>query len=601
MSIASDVSALKDLSDDVVANKVSRFAYTEQAYTDNEADGVTEYDVNADQNIPVGTASIMKVNQTVIEKGWRSRASSITRMLMNHFLGRISYNLNKVNDWFNSFLGSMSSYLGAPNGIATLDQDGRIPYSQLPESAIELKGYWDASTNTPTLADGTGTTGDEYIVSVAGTRDLGSGSQYFAVGDRVLYAGGVWKNISGGSVRSVCTTQPDLQGNVDLYSNLDLMDRIFGKRYGKTWKKCSTNALSTSVSMSPYIQIAQDDNGFMITTICNNERIACWSDDDGETWNTISNITVSQSMLLKYEGSVWYLLELQSTSRSSYYSLNGKDFYALPSGMIYYDVIFGNNKYVFGTTQGVKYATDGHTLQDTQITSGNYRGICYVKSSYQSGQGIWLAGGYNTIKLASDVSGTWLDCVLPTTSVENRTFNRFVLVKNTLTNSINIYTVCEEGLYGSRSGTDWHKISTVATNINLNTLYAVGNFIFWRGEVDGAVKILRSQVYETRGFSTDYYDYVQSPINNTPYNMNYYNGLVYFASNTSLVAFSLESTEVRRLLVPLPSTSTSSYNQGLSQCICHNHKLFCIARYDDGYYAMRSDGFIDLINNGYLN
>lgn len=86
---------------------------------------------------------------------------------------------------------------GRPLGVATLDENGRVPYTQLPESAIEFKGYWNANTNTPHLQDGTGTKGDLYYVDVAGTQDLGSGSQEFYVGDRVLYDGSVWKNISG--------------------------------------------------------------------------------------------------------------------------------------------------------------------------------------------------------------------------------------------------------------------------------------------------------------------------------------------------------------------------------------------------------------------
>ena len=85
---------------------------------------------------------------------------------------------------------------GLPNGVATLDLTGRVPYSQLPETAVEFKGYWNADTNTPTLADGTGTKGDMYYVDVAGTRDLGSGTQRFYVGDRVLYDGNVWKNMN---------------------------------------------------------------------------------------------------------------------------------------------------------------------------------------------------------------------------------------------------------------------------------------------------------------------------------------------------------------------------------------------------------------------
>jgi hypothetical protein len=60
---------------------------------------------------------------------------------------------------------------------------------------MEYKGNWNASTNTPTLADGTGDNGDLYRVSVAGTQDLGSGSITFAIGDKIVYNGtdAVWE------------------------------------------------------------------------------------------------------------------------------------------------------------------------------------------------------------------------------------------------------------------------------------------------------------------------------------------------------------------------------------------------------------------------
>lgn len=86
---------------------------------------------------------------------------------------------------------------GQANGVASLDANGRIPYSQLPESTMEYKGTWDASTNTPALADGTGDTGDMYIVSVAGTVDFGSGNITFYEGDRVVYNGSVWQRVAG--------------------------------------------------------------------------------------------------------------------------------------------------------------------------------------------------------------------------------------------------------------------------------------------------------------------------------------------------------------------------------------------------------------------
>lgn len=98
----------------------------------------------------------------------------------------------------------INSAKGAANGFASLDNTGKLPYSQLPESAMEYKGTWDASTNTPTLTQGVGTNGDFYVVSVAGTWD----STAFAVGDRLLFdenqgTTGLWVRLAAGEVQSV--------------------------------------------------------------------------------------------------------------------------------------------------------------------------------------------------------------------------------------------------------------------------------------------------------------------------------------------------------------------------------------------------------------
>lgn len=83
-----------------------------------------------------------------------------------------------------------------PNGYASLDANGRIPYSQLPESAVEFKGTWDAATNTPTLPTGSDVKGDMYIVNVAGTQ---MGINWY-VGDQAIYDGTTYQRISGSEV-----------------------------------------------------------------------------------------------------------------------------------------------------------------------------------------------------------------------------------------------------------------------------------------------------------------------------------------------------------------------------------------------------------------
>jgi len=86
-----------------------------------------------------------------------------------------------------------TSNKGAANGYASLDANGRIPVAQLSTSVMEYQGSYNPSTNSPTLADGTGSAGDVYRVSAAGSRNLGSGSISFEIGDLVIYNGSVWQ------------------------------------------------------------------------------------------------------------------------------------------------------------------------------------------------------------------------------------------------------------------------------------------------------------------------------------------------------------------------------------------------------------------------
>lgn len=93
---------------------------------------------------------------------------------------------------------------GANNGVATLDGGGKVPVSQLPNSIMQYLGTWAASTNTPTLTNGTGNAGDVYIASDAGTVNFGAGPITFATDDWVVYSGSVWqRSVNSNAVASV--------------------------------------------------------------------------------------------------------------------------------------------------------------------------------------------------------------------------------------------------------------------------------------------------------------------------------------------------------------------------------------------------------------
>ena len=108
--------------------------------------------------------------------------------------------------------------LGVANGIASLGADGKLTASQIPSSltgAVVFKGTWNATTNTPTLADGAGSAGWQYAVSTGGTRNLGSGSIVFVAGDSIIYNGTIWQRIPASTVAEAGTlTGSTLASNV---------------------------------------------------------------------------------------------------------------------------------------------------------------------------------------------------------------------------------------------------------------------------------------------------------------------------------------------------------------------------------------------------
>lgn len=64
--------------------------------------------------------------------------------------------------------------------------------------ALNYKGTWDASSNTPALVSSVGTNGDYYVVSVAGSTNL-NGETLWGVGDWAVFNGSVWQKVDGGS------------------------------------------------------------------------------------------------------------------------------------------------------------------------------------------------------------------------------------------------------------------------------------------------------------------------------------------------------------------------------------------------------------------
>lgn len=103
---------------------------------------------------------------------------------------------------------------GAANGIPPLDPNQRIPVQFMPTSAITNKGNWDASTNTPALADGVGLDGDTYYVNVAGSTNL-DGETDWKVGDKAQFVESIGKWTKQDNTESVVSVAGKT-GNVSL-------------------------------------------------------------------------------------------------------------------------------------------------------------------------------------------------------------------------------------------------------------------------------------------------------------------------------------------------------------------------------------------------
>ena len=486
-----DLASIKEVEDKITANKVANFAYTDKAYTDNDANGVIEYDVSKEQNIPSSDASILKVNETVLQKGYRAQASSVTRMLLNHFFGRVSYNLNKVNDCVSNLVATLSSHLGKANGIATLDNDGHIPYSQLPESAVEYKGNWNANTNTPQLVDGTGNLGDLYIVSVAGRRDLGSGEVNYLAGDRIIYnQNNIWEKLSGGSVRSVEKYLPDASGNIalpvgiytkGLVKQSDLLikfnkyskigrDTIFSITYGNgmfvavgasgsivtspdgiTWtsQRSPISAMLWLVTYGNSMFVAFSDSGSIITS------------PDGITWTKqtspvstrIESVTygngmfvavgASGSIVTSTDGITWTRQTLNNTS-----NLN--------------TVTYGNGMFVaVGESGSIVTSTDGITW--TKQTLHNSSGL----ETVTYGNGMFVAVGENNLSVRSTDGITWTSSTTP----------ERVLTSITYGNGMFVAVGASGSIVTSTDGITWTR-QTLNNTSNLNTVtYGNGMFV----------------------------------------------------------------------------------------------------------------------------
>lgn len=154
------------------------------------------------------------------------------KYIFNPFSGVVEPVLDKASEIVNTPSGNLAATTvqGALNELQT-EIDG-IP------NAVYYAGTWDASTNTPTLANSdVGLEGRLYNVSVAGSVNFGAGAISFDINDKVVNNGSIWEkwdqtdavtsvNTLTGAV--VLTTTNIAEGTNEYFTNIRAQAAVTG-------------------------------------------------------------------------------------------------------------------------------------------------------------------------------------------------------------------------------------------------------------------------------------------------------------------------------------------------------------------------------------
>lgn len=127
--------------------------------------------------------------------------------------------------------------------------------------ALNYKGTWNASTNSPALASGVGTKGDYYVVSVTGATSL-DGISNWGIGDWATFNGSVWQRVEGGADLNGVNLNVSGTANIGGRLGLNKASPAYGLDYVEGATSTTQRMATSSAAAGECVQLFEVANNF---------------------------------------------------------------------------------------------------------------------------------------------------------------------------------------------------------------------------------------------------------------------------------------------------------------------------------------------------
>jgi len=142
-----------------------------------------------------------------------------------------SNTLTKTGDAIDSIFTPNTGVVNASSANLATGAQIQTAINTALTGVLQFQGTWNASTNSPTLTSSVGTSGDYYIVSVAGNTNL-DGITDWEIGDWAVFANTTWTKIDNSQVGDV--TGDGAAGRVAFWNSTSNITNDAGFTYNST-------------------------------------------------------------------------------------------------------------------------------------------------------------------------------------------------------------------------------------------------------------------------------------------------------------------------------------------------------------------------------